>query len=1045
MIDHSNKAKNARVTARGDYTRWLAKRFGSIDLMMTKEGENRVSLSKIYIPTRLDTEDPDEKSIGTPDEVAEEQKLGWEAKEIIAEQPLTVISGRPGSGKSTLTQALIYELCNSNSKSHFQRDLIQSIQSTNKELDLHRADKVLPIPLILRSFQKELADINTFDDLITLWWQKAAEESHDKRYNNTAVNAEALMQSIHPEGDDIPMLVVFDGIDEVGGLVQREKIMALAEQALIQGNRVVVTGRPTGFSDLKHNAFAGRWEAWRQQLHHVQPFSWPEISTFIEQFYRVQDEWKHLRVQGIEQFNGALQDQQKSYLLNLARRPIFLTLMALVHINDTVMPYGRADLYQRIIDLYLIRQTQHKRLKESQAGRPIQIWDEREIRRALGYLAWRSQKRCNDEDTAPWEDEPDRRVLWTKQEMLAELTSLLGDSEQDFQHIQQKEAEDLLNYYLHPAGLLVEPAEGQIQFSHLSFQEYLCAEYLHGQCNRYGTRRFIKQVEKLLLDELENPGWDEIGLLFLTIHSSQGQQSQSTAHFEILAELDICKAAQAKLLLTAFCGQELRFTEHQREGWLPLVIMACLLHPESEIAEKLSELDTVSESLLSILLSCLTVDAFNIARHLQKYATNNLPEGFYDHEDIQNWFTKEVLSAWQEPHNSLSRAVPQVNDGLTPNLEDLYKDIQQRAIFLLIIFSGWFCDERESILTTHLSAWLKSNSIKVFRSKNNIPYIPGVISSISELAYGNITLSDIINSALPIDWWLMRGEYHDTEYYVTKWDEYIFQPKKPVCNKIKLFLNLYQINILSEYLNNQHYLVLVKKETVIDDSRSWSKSIPRWWLIPSSSLMSVSQSWSRSISRTIQLSTVQHSPSQSQNLFFLLIEYIGQFYSLSEVDEKNIMQVNQKQTHSESINKTLSSVCHFTAKNWFYEQSENQQLSTNRGILDQEIIPQSIGIFDAKGIPLNQQTRGSWIKLKDWLSDNDSILDFVFPEKLDDEEYYQFTAELDILREQPWSPMNIVDVTLSEWDKNQEIREIDSDKIAEDLLSEIKNYIDKNT
>ena len=56
--------KNRRATARGNYTRWLLKRFGSLDMMSVKEGEEKVHLRNIYIPLRIDTKDRADEAMG---------------------------------------------------------------------------------------------------------------------------------------------------------------------------------------------------------------------------------------------------------------------------------------------------------------------------------------------------------------------------------------------------------------------------------------------------------------------------------------------------------------------------------------------------------------------------------------------------------------------------------------------------------------------------------------------------------------------------------------------------------------------------------------------------------------------------------------------------------------------------------------------------------------------------------------------------------------------------------------------------------------------
>lgn len=416
--------KNARVSARGEYMRWLAKRFGDLDLLLTLQGEDRVSLRKVYVPLRLDTQDRSDESMGGPDGVEKEIPPGRDALELIAEQPFIAISGRPGSGKTTLIQAIISELTGDR-QSEFRRKVVGE-------------RGILPIPLILRDYQDELGQVETLDDLLECWWRKAEREARDK---GVALDLPRLQQSYFSSGDAFPLLLLFDGIDEVGGSELRLRLLNMAVSAPRSDCRAVVTGRPAGFADLPMDDvrlladIASQYSilapgdsevAVRRpiQLQHVQPFAWPQVRDFIDRFFRLRQEWQVERERLGAEFHTALADRQRAHLLTLARRPIFLTLMALVHANDRRMPYGRADLYRRIVDLYLVRQTQQRRLGMTTKGEPMPHWDEREVRRALGYLAWRSQHKGAEAKDATRRDQ--RQVIWTRADLEQEIRHLLS-------------------------------------------------------------------------------------------------------------------------------------------------------------------------------------------------------------------------------------------------------------------------------------------------------------------------------------------------------------------------------------------------------------------------------------------------------------------------------------------------------------------------------------------------------------------------------------------------------------------------------------------
>jgi len=588
--------KNARAGARGVYIRWLAERFGTLDLMLTHRGEDRVSLRRIYVPVRVDTQDRADESLGGPEKAREEQLPGQDALELIADSRFVAISGRPGSGKTTLVQALIGELTR------------EGPSPVREKLAGERG--ILPVPLILRDYQDRLDDVRGLDDLLDLWWSHAADEAAGTGF---LLDLPRLKASYAEDGDAMPLLVLFDGLDEVGGNRTRQRILDIAADYVKWVRCALVTGRPGGFADLVchqlrrvyNDEYKGFFIAnafGKLTVYHLQPFAFPQIRDFITRFLRLRQEWQVEARRLLTEFESALQDPRQPHLLNLARRPIFLTLMALVHVNERRMPHGRADLYERIVDLYLNRQMQAKRLQHMLDDQPMPHWDQREIRRALGFLAWRSQHR--EPNGGESEDGERRRVIWTRAELEAELRALLTGETEDrrpFSDLTPGDAPQLLDYYLHPAGLLVDPAEGRYQFAHLSFQEFLCAEYIHGRAKARGSRNFLDDLKKLLYDHLARPGWDEVGLLLLCIHSAEGAQTDPDAHLEILAELDLAEEPQARLLVEALTGRELDYTEDELVRWLPLAVAAALVHPYSDLAERFRRVPAWAEPGLDLL------------------------------------------------------------------------------------------------------------------------------------------------------------------------------------------------------------------------------------------------------------------------------------------------------------------------------------------------------------------------------------------------------------------------------------------------------------
>ncbi len=575
--------------------------------------------------------------MATPQDVAEETLPGRDVWSLLADTSFLALSGRPGSGKTTLVQATILELCGEHSSS--------------LRAAMAGEHGIAPLPIILRTIPA-IDTITTLEQLLDAWWR---EEQKDAAAEGITLDTGRLRQWFDaptdapadaPADKRYPLLILFDGIDEVGGIETRSRIYALAQDAHQRGHRVLITGRPAGFHALQTDDLpqsTGPAMA-PLNLHYLLPLAWEQIRQFIHQWYQLRGEWRKQRDRGIAQFLDAMRDSQRAYLLVLARRPIFISLMALVHCTQNQMPDGRAQLYSTIIELYLGRQERHRQLRFSVSGSALPHWPDQEKRMVLGYLAWQSQLKSADVEGAY--ETGNRRVIWRRKEMLEQIRSQLQSGHYGrFAAIKAGDADKLLDYFLHPSGLLVEPAEARIQFAHLSFQEYLCADFLF----TLGGRRLQKTLEDRLLPNLHKPGWDEVGILLLAIM----QENDNRGHFELLGWLDLAQVDQASLFIQAYTGNELSFTDQEREQWLPLAMAACLLHPPCDFVESLARRAELAEPGRALLHKLLTADSLKAAwQPLQQALETDTPWGIDD--VAQHPMAESMLKCWKHPKDGNS-------------------------------------------------------------------------------------------------------------------------------------------------------------------------------------------------------------------------------------------------------------------------------------------------------------------------------------------------------------------------------------------------------
>lgn len=1012
---------NALAAAQNGYFSWLTTRFRNIHLMEIGDDVDPVPLRKIFIPMRLGLEDLSEEAFKKlpaflPKSLREDKEVepelpGIDAFDLIAEQSFVMISGRPGSGKSTLVQRLILELCETRFPSRFSEQLSDFYVP-------------IPIPIILR----EIPDITAFktvDALLDNWWKRAAEDA-EKKENTESLDRKRLhdlTSGRHKERRVV--LLLFDGLDEVGGSRNRVHTLELALEAHRVGYRVVITGRPTGYRELPNGPHLDKL-----RLRHMMPFSWTQIETFIRKWYRLRAEWETTKAQGITEFLAALEDRNRPYFLNLARRPIFMALIALVHCSRNKMPKGRVELYSAIVDLYLERQERQRRRRFLADGKPLPSWDIGEKRLALGYLAWRSMERGGEDN--PVGDLQRRQFLWRRSELEEELTRLFsGRQHGRFNSISVEQVSRLVDYFLFPAGLLVPPAAGQLQFAHLSFQEYLCAEFLY---TRALVRDFVSFLKKQLYARLSEPGWNEVALLLLAIHAGK---TVGSGQLTLMLALDFKVKEQAEFFVSALTAPELPFSDEERLELLPLALACALVHGRSDCAEKLGNFPIFQlpgEQLWMELLSC--DDAEAIWRHLAECL-----EAHERSDEFQLIF-RVLREGWDNPS--------ELDEQLPAQLRQLER--QTFALLDLVLGTHWHIDkdnpnpmapDAQKILYQWLERQtdnLNSNLADLFwvKDQNSIPSRTGIgeqIDSLSTVIDGPVKQLSYYSISLELA--LLEGENMEP----------FFAKESSVATQLLLLSD--DSTYLTAKVCRCFYNILNLSDLVAFRSSAFHWQVDRY-LFRSQSLFrsrSLSESRSRFISRSRSLSLTRSqylfpslSPYQSRSLSRFLSQSLSQSLFASRTLYKDLVKKIAPDAalsiKIQSLFKLLDTekvsgipiglfyllfACSLkdAALDWFADLANDPKMAAVFGYKPRQPLPSKFGIFDEQGRPMLIQNRPSIEALLAWCDDNQRFLAWVEPAGIPSEQYPQILAELDLLRSKPWSPQAALRAVLEDWPENQ--------------------------
>jgi hypothetical protein len=250
-----------------------------------------------------------------------------------------------------------------------------------------------------------------------------------------------------------PVLLI-DGWDELGDL-GRELGPQLVSIAQTKPHVLIVaTSRPygEGVSELKV----------RFDELQLQPMSDVEVASFVRNFYeRVHRSEPESITEHVDRFlaNLAVNPQAR----HLGRTPLLLVLLLIIG-RDRPLPDRRHELYRMCIeDLLDARPKQRQALGAMQGSWEWAPEHYEERLQAVAKLACSVQSRHLETQR----HERARDALATREQLCAELG-----------HWDPHRRDEFVTWLVSGAGLLLEREDGQLQFAHLGFQEYLAAWHL---------------------------------------------------------------------------------------------------------------------------------------------------------------------------------------------------------------------------------------------------------------------------------------------------------------------------------------------------------------------------------------------------------------------------------------------------------------------------------------------------------------------------------------------------------------------------------------
>lgn len=363
--------------------------------------------------------------------------------QVANDEQYLMLLGGPGVGKSTFLRKVGLEAL--------------KVQNGNFE------HECIPIFLELKRFTENQTDIEA---LIVEEFEICG-FPHPEELTKTALESGKL-------------LLLFDGLDEVPRSNVNNVIDKIADFVdRYSQNRFIASCRIA--------AYKGGFKRFNDV--EMVDFDDSQIEAYIKNWFKsTPDPNRHQldeNMKTAEQCWTMLNASEHSATKELARNPLLLTLLCMVYDNSQNFQRNRASLYEDALNIFL-----REWLAEKRVNRGASITQ---------YLDIADEKRMLSEIAA--KNFEANRLFFSKDELITQIQEF---GEGNANTLKTFSAPKILDTILIDQGLFVERVRGSYSFSHLTFQEYLTANYIVGH---------PQSIQGLVTGHLHDEQWREVFLL----------------------------------------------------------------------------------------------------------------------------------------------------------------------------------------------------------------------------------------------------------------------------------------------------------------------------------------------------------------------------------------------------------------------------------------------------------------------------------------------------------------------------------------------------